>query len=193
MFICAFVLAVICREFPRYKLSYELKLRMTQFCKENSCNNFCFQFFMLNSRKLIARTKCVTLTILSKKPRKIDKYFPSAKSNLCENSFTHLKHFLTFLLFVFIEKQTDISAKYPRKLRLRDPAIELTLITCVWGSRGSTFPLVDSLKRPINYNCRIFAILCTIFKKHPFIEALGRPLFTKYAHSKPLFLLQNNA
>ena len=185
MFIYAFVLAVICREFPRYKLSYELKLRMTQFCKENSCNNFCFQFFLLNSRKLIARTKCVTLTILSKNPRKIDKYFPFAKSNLCENSLTHLKHFLTFLLFVFIEKQPDISAKYPRKLRLRESAVELTLLTRVWASRGSTSRLVDSLKRPINYYCRIFTILCIVFKKHLFIEALGRPLFTKYADSKP--------
>ena len=39
-----------------------------------------------------------------KYPRKIGKYFPCAMSNLRENSFTHLKHFLTFLLLHFIEK-----------------------------------------------------------------------------------------
>ena len=49
-------------------------------------------------------TKCVTLAILGKKPSKIDKYFPFAKSDLRKNSFMQLKHFLTFLLFVFIEK-----------------------------------------------------------------------------------------
>ena len=35
---------------------------------------------------------------------KIDKYFPFAKSTLRENSFTHLRYFLSFLLFVFIDK-----------------------------------------------------------------------------------------
>ena len=33
----------------------------------------------------------------------------------------------------------------------------------------------------------------TLFKKDLFIEALCRPLFTKYAHCKPLFPFQNNA
>ena len=53
--------------------------------------------------------------------------------------------------------------------------------------------LVHSLKRPINYCCRICTILCMILKKLLFIEALCRPLFTKYAHCKPLFQFQNNA
>ena len=56
------------------------------------------------SRKFITWAKCVTLTILAKTPKKIDKYFQITKSNLPKNFFTHLKHFLTFLLFVFIEK-----------------------------------------------------------------------------------------
>ena len=86
---------------------------------------------------------CITLTILAKTPRKFDKYFPFAKSNLRENSITHLtlswrrplsyrnqsidllcksmdwflydnglrhervRHFSTFLWFVFIEKWLD--------------------------------------------------------------------------------------
>ena len=56
------------------------------------------------SRKLITWAKCETLTILAKAPRKIDKYFPFAKSNLRKNSFTQLRDFVTFLFFVFIEK-----------------------------------------------------------------------------------------
>ena len=32
-----------------------------------------------------------------------------------------------------------------------------------------------------------------IFKERLFIETLCRPLFTKYAHYKPLFQFQNNA
>ena len=39
-----------------------------------------------------------------KDPRKIDKYFSFAKSNLRENFYMHLRDFLTFLLLVFIEK-----------------------------------------------------------------------------------------
>ena len=48
--------------------------------------------------------KLITLTIFAKSLRKIDKYLPFAKRNLHENSFTHLRDFLTFVLFVFIEK-----------------------------------------------------------------------------------------
>ena len=66
---------------------------------------------LLLSRKLITWTKWVTLTILTKTSRKIDKYLLYAKSSLRKNFFTHLRHLLTFLLFVFIEKQLDISAK----------------------------------------------------------------------------------
>ena len=56
------------------------------------------------SRNLITWAKCVTLTIFAKNPRKIDKYFTLTKSNLRENSFTHLRHFQNFILFVFIKK-----------------------------------------------------------------------------------------
>ena len=52
--------------------------------------------------------------------------------------------------------------------------------------------LIYSLKRPINYCCRISAILCNS-KNVRSIEALCRPLFTKYTHCKPLFPFQNNA
>ena len=45
MFIYAFVLAGIWKEFPRYKLSYKFKLRITYFCKESKCNIFCFKIF----------------------------------------------------------------------------------------------------------------------------------------------------
>ena len=54
-------------------------------------------------------------------------------------------------------------------------------------------PLLYSLKPLIIYCCRICTILCMIFKKRLFIEALCRPLFTKYAHCKPVFPFQNNA
>ena len=57
------------------------------------------------SRKLITWIKCVTLTILAKTSKKIDKYFLFAKSNLRENSFTHLRHFQTFLLFAYFYKK----------------------------------------------------------------------------------------
>ena len=40
---------------------------------------------------------------------KIEKLL-NTKSNLRETSFMHFTDFLTFLLFVFIEKQLDISA-----------------------------------------------------------------------------------
>ena len=74
-----------------------------------------------------------------------------------------------------------------RSLRLRESAVELTHSPRVWVSWVSTSPLVYYLKRPINYCCRICTILCMIFKKRLFIEVLCRPLFTKYAHCKPLF------
>ena len=47
----------------------------------------------------------------SKAIGKIDKCFSFTKSNLCENPFRHIRYFLTFLLFVFIEKKLDILAK----------------------------------------------------------------------------------
>ena len=77
--------------------------------------------------------------------------------------------------------------------RLTESEVELTLSPRIWGSQLSMSSLVHSLKRPINYCCRICTILCMILKKLLFIEALCRPLFTKYAHCKPLFQFQNNA
>ena len=53
------------------------------------------------SGKLIIWAKCVTLTVLAKILRKIDKYFSFVKSNLRESSFTYLRHFVTFLFFYF--------------------------------------------------------------------------------------------
>ena len=61
------------------------------------------------------------------------------------------------------------------------------------GFTSFNVPLIYSLKRPINYCCWIWTILCKIFKKRLFIEALCRPLFTKYAYCKSLFSFQNNA
>ena len=46
---------------------------------------------------------------------------------------------------------------------------------------------------PINYCCWICTIWCMTFKKRLFTEVLCRPLFTKYAHCKPLFPFENNA
>ena len=55
----------------------------------------------------------------------------------------------------------------------------------VLGSQVSTSCFVYSLKRLMNYCCRICTISCMIFK--------NRPLFTKYEHCKPLFPFQKNA
>ena len=57
----------------------------------------------------------------------------------------------------------------------------------------NTFQCVYSLKRPANYYCRICTISCMIFKKNMFMEALCRPLFTKYTHCKPLLPFQINS
>ena len=43
-----------------------------------------------------------------------------------------------------------ITAPVMKELRLRELAIELTLILRVWGSQVSTFPLVFLLKGPTN-------------------------------------------
>ena len=121
---------------------------------------------------------------------KIDKYFSFAKSNLHENSFMNLRHFITFPLFAFIEN--NLTSQQSKQESQDWESQQFTLI-CVWGSRVWTSPIVYSLKRPINYCCRICTILRMIFKKSLFVEALCRPLFTKYAHCKPLFAFQKNA
>ena len=106
--------------------------------------------------------------------------------------FLHeLKAFPNISFVCFHWKITWHLGKIKKKVKLRESAIELT--RRVWGSRVSASPVVYSLKRPINYFCRICTTLCMIFKERLFIETLCRPLFTKYAHYKPLFQFQNNA
>ena len=109
--------------------------------------------------------------------------------------------FINWLIyFGFVEclykdflKNNSTSRQSNRKLRLKESAVELTLSPCVWGSQVSTAPLIYFLKQLINYCCRICTILCMIFKKCLFIEALCWSLLRKYAHCKPLFPFQNNA
>ena len=67
--------------------------------------------------KLIIWAKCVTLTILAKTLRKIDKYFSYVRRNRLENSFTYLRYFVTFLFFVFIEKITWYLGKVSKKVK----------------------------------------------------------------------------
>ena len=55
-------------------------------------------------QKLITWSKSVTFTITAQNPWKTEKYFLFVKSNICKNPFMHLRHFITFLLFVSIEK-----------------------------------------------------------------------------------------
>ena len=61
-------------------------------------------YFFGSFTKMDNLSKMCNLSNSCKNPTKIDKYFPFAKSNLRENSFRHLRHFLIFLLFVFTEK-----------------------------------------------------------------------------------------
>ena len=99
---------------------------------------FCLHFVLLHEALLLLR--CL-----------FEKYFQFAKSNLREKFFTYLRHFLTFILLVFIAKS-------------RESAIESTFSPCICVARVSTSPFVYSLKQPINYCCRICTILCMIFK-----------------------------
>ena len=196
MFVCAFVLASIGGNFrvPRnwvtnasYAwLSVVKKIHAIPFVFDFSRENL----FLFDRSKIDNLSKMCDLGNSCKNRRKIDKYFPFAKSNLREDSFTHLRHFLTFVCFHW--KIAWHLGKETKKLRLRASANELKLSPCVWGSRISTSPLVFSLKRPINHCCRIYTILCRTLKKRLFIEALCRPLFTKYVHCKSLFPFQNN-
>ena len=125
---------------------------------------------------------------------------PKTNSNYAWLSFIKKIHAMSFvfnfsceILFLFDRSITHIWQIFPiHQVKYRQSAIKLMLIPRVWGSRVSTSPFVYSLKRPINYFFRIFTILCMIFKKRPFIEALCKPLFTKCAHCKPLFPFQNN-
>ena len=103
-----------------------------------------------------------------------------------------LKVLSNFRLFSLKNNLTSRQVNKKVKTKRRS-ATELTLSPRVWGSRVSTSPLVYSLKRPLKYCCRVCTILHMTFKKRLFIEGLCRPLFTKYAHFKILFVFQNNA
>ena len=120
----------------------------------------------------------------------VHNYFPLAKSNLRKNCFKLLRHFLTFVCFHWkvtwhLDKVNKVKTERVNNL------IDAQFL-CL-GVTGFNVTLGYSPKRPINSCCRICIILCVVFKKCLFIEALYRPLFTKYAHCKPLFPLQNNA
>ena len=82
-------------------------------------------------------------------------------------------------MFIYRFLKNNLSSRQSnRKVKAeRESSVELTLSPCAWGSKVSTSPLIYSLKRPINYCCRICTFLCMIFKKRLFIEALCRSLF----------------
>ena len=122
-------------------------------------------------------------------PRKIDKYFPFAKSNLCENSYTHkaIPNFSVCFRYKIIWYLVKVNKKVETKR-----VSNLVEFHCLClGFMSFNIPLVYSLKRLINYCFRICSILCMIFKKWLFLKALYRPLFRKYAHCKPLFQFYN--
>ena len=106
--------------------------------------------------------------------------------NLPNFFFHELKAFPNFSIFCFHRKITWNLGKVNRKVKRLSNWTDAQLTSF-------NVPLAYSLKRPINYCCRICTILCIIFKTRLFIEALCRPWFIKYAHCKPLFPFQNNA
>ena len=117
--------------------------------------------------KLITSARFVTLTILSKTPRKIDKCYPFAKFKPTQKFLHALKRFFN----CFHWKITSHFSKVNKKVKTEKSAIELRLSPRVWGSQVSTsspFPHLPcySLKRPINYCCRPCTILwnfCLLF------------------------------
>ena len=149
------------------------------------------------SRKLITWARFVTLAILWKTPRKIDRYYPFAEFKSTQKFLHALKKFFDFSFVCFHCKKTSHFGKVNKKVKTERSAIKLRLSPRVWDSQVSTSsPLPHlpcySLKRPINYCCRTSPILCMIFKICMFIKTLCRTLFTKYAHYKPLFPFENN-
>ena len=122
-------------------------------------------------------------------PRKIGKYFPFAKPNLCENSFMHkaIPNFSVCFRYKIILYLVKVNKKVETKR-----VSNLVEFHCLClGFTSFNIPLVYSLKRLINYCFRICNILCMIFKKRLFLKALYKPLLRKYAHCKPLFPFYN--
>ena len=105
--------SVVSRIWTEYGEKFCISLYSVRMQENADQNNSEWGDFLCGAfrKKFITWAKCVTLTILTKIPTKIDKFFSFAKSNLCKNSFTYLRHFISFLLFVFIGKKLDISAK----------------------------------------------------------------------------------
>ena len=101
---------------------------------------FSLQILFLIVRKLITWAKCETLAILAKFPRKTDKYFPFAKLNLRENFFTHLRHFLTFVLFVFILRITWHLGKVSKKVKTERVRILIDAQCSCFGSPPAQRP-----------------------------------------------------
>ena len=115
----------------------------------------------------------------------------NSPNQIYAKSLHALKTFPNFS-FVWLHRKIIWHLDKVSKQVNRETAIDLALSPCVWGLRVSASPLVYSLKRTINYFCRICTNLCMIFKKRLPMEALCRPLFTNYAHCKPLFPFENN-
>ena len=117
---------------------------------------------------------------------------PFTKSNLRENSFTHLRYFLTFLLLVLLknnltsQQSTHESSEQRESANWIDAQSLCLGFTSFNAPRPPPPPLVYSLKQSINYCCRVCTILCMIFKKCLFIESLCRPSYTKYMHCNPI-------
>ena len=150
-------------------------------------------FFCSIVRKLITWAKCETLTVLAKTSRKTDKYFPFAKSNLCESFFTNLRHFLTFLLFVFILKITWHLGKVNKKGKTERVSNLIEAQLSCFGFTSFKVPHVYSLKQPIIIVVEFVPFYLWYSKNVCFIEALCTPLLMEYAHCKPFFPFQDNA
>ena len=119
--------------------------------------------------------------------------FPFARLNLPKNSFTHLRHSVTFLFVCFHSTITWLLGKVNKNIKSGRESQQLNWRSVlVFGVHKFQRP---PLKRQINYCCRICRIcsILFIFKTRLLMEALCRPLFTKYGHCKPLFSFQNNA
>ena len=142
-------------------------------------------FFCSIVQKLITWAKCENLIILAKTLRKTDK---STRKLLHA-----LNAFPNFAFVCFHWKIICHLGKVSKKVKTERVSNLIDAQFSCLGFTSFNVPFVYSLKRLINYCCKICTILCMIFKKLLFIEALCRPLFTKYAHCTPLFPFQNNA
>ena len=129
-------------------------------------------FFCSIVRKLITWAKCETLTVLAKTSRKTDKYFPFAKSNLRESFFTNLRHFLTFLLFVFILKITWHLGKVNKKGKTERVSNLIEAQLSCFGFTSFKVPHVYSLKQPIIIVVNLYHFIYDIQKTSVYRSAL---------------------